>query len=40
MQEFRKSIESLLDRGSFNVEILDEVAGYIRAPVEEMRQQM
>jgi quinol monooxygenase YgiN len=40
MQAFRKSTEALLDRGSFNVEILDEVAGYIRAPVEEMRGQM
>lgn len=40
MQAFRKAIESTLERGAFNVEILDEVAGFIRAPVDEMRQQM
>lgn len=40
MQAFRKETESVLDRGAFNVEVLDEVAGFIRSPVDEMRGQM
>ena len=40
MTDFRKSTEGCLDRGSFNVEILDEVAGFIRQPVDQMVGQM
>ena len=40
LQAFRKSTEALLSRGSFNVEILDEVGGFIREPVEQMVGQM
>lgn len=40
MGAFRKAIESTLNRGAFNVEILDEVAGFIREPVEQMQGQM
>lgn len=37
---FRKAVEGLFDRGAFNVEILDEVAGFIRQPIEQMVGQM
>ena len=40
LQTFRKASEECLDRGAFNVEILDEVGGFIREPVAEMASQM
>jgi quinol monooxygenase YgiN len=40
MAAFRKSVDEYLNRGSFNVEILDEVAGFVRQPIEKMVGQM
>jgi len=40
LSAFRKAMEGVIDRGSFNVEILDEVSGFIREAVEEMTGQM
>ena len=40
MTDFRSASEGLLDRGSFNVELLDEVAGFVREPVDNMKGQM
>lgn len=40
LREMQASFDNFLDRTSFNVELLDEVAGFIRKPVEEMAGQM
>jgi quinol monooxygenase YgiN len=36
VRELQSSFDKFLDRTSFNVEMLAEVAGFIRKPVEEM----
>jgi quinol monooxygenase YgiN len=40
LRELQASFGSFLDRSSFNVEMLDEVAGFIRAEVAHMTGQM
>lgn len=40
LADFRKAAEEYMSRGSFNIEILDEVAGFIREPVDQMVGQM
>ncbi|HVP05066.1 MAG TPA: putative quinol monooxygenase [Dehalococcoidia bacterium] len=40
LRELQASFDKFLDRAAFNVEILDEVAGFIRGPVDEMAGQM
>ncbi len=40
LREMQSSFDKFLDRTSFNVEVLDEVSGFIRKPVEEMAGQM
>lgn len=40
MTDFRKAVDEYLDRGAFNLEMLDEVAGFIRQPLEQMIGQM
>lgn len=40
VRELQASFDQFLNRGAFNIEILDEVAGFIRQPVEEMKGQM
>jgi autoinducer 2-degrading protein len=40
LRELQASFDVFLDRTSFNVEVLDEVAGFIRKPVEQMTGQM
>ena len=40
LREMQASFDKFLDRTSFNIEILDEVAGFIRSPVDEMMGQM
>jgi quinol monooxygenase YgiN len=40
MVDFRKAVDEFLDRGAFNVEVLDEVAGFVREPIGEMAGQM
>jgi quinol monooxygenase YgiN len=40
MQAFRKSSEECFSRAAFNVEILDEVGGFVRQPIEELVGQM
>jgi quinol monooxygenase YgiN len=40
MTVFRKAVDEFLDRAAFNVELLDEVAGFIRGSVDEMSGQM
>jgi quinol monooxygenase YgiN len=40
LRELQSSFDKFLDRAAFNVEILDEVAGFIREPIDEMSGQM
>ena len=40
LREWQASLDQVLDRTSFNVEILDEVAGFSRGPIAEMTGQM
>ena len=40
MVDFRKAVDEFLNRGAFNVEVLDEVAGFVREPIGEMAGQM
>jgi autoinducer 2-degrading protein len=40
LRELQATFDSFIDRGSFNVEILDEVAGFIRGVVDSMSGQM
>jgi quinol monooxygenase YgiN len=40
MLEFRKAFDECMNRGAFNVEVLDEVAGFVREPIGEMAGQM
>ncbi len=40
MTEFRKAVDEFLNRAAFNVEILDEVAGFISSTIDEMTGQM
>ena len=40
LRELQSKFDQFLNRAAFNVEILDEVAGFIRAPIEEMSGQM
>ncbi|HEY8768393.1 MAG TPA: antibiotic biosynthesis monooxygenase, partial [Dehalococcoidia bacterium] len=40
MLEFRKTFDECMNRGAFNVEVLDEVAGFVRNPIEQMTGQM
>ncbi len=40
LQEFQQTRDQFLDRGSWNVEVLDEVAGFVRSAVEAMAGEM
>jgi quinol monooxygenase YgiN len=40
LRELQNSFDSFLDRSSFNVEMLDEVCGFIRADIASMAGQM
>ena len=40
MAVFRRAVDELLNRAAFNVEILDEVAGFVRGTIDEMAGQM
>jgi quinol monooxygenase YgiN len=40
MLEFRKTFDECMNRGAFNVELLDEVAGFVRISIEQMTGQM
>jgi quinol monooxygenase YgiN len=40
VRELQSVFDKVLDRTAFNVEVLDEVSGFIRKPVEQMRGQM
>jgi quinol monooxygenase YgiN len=40
LQEFQQTRDQFLDRGSWNVEVPDEVAGFVRSAVEAMAGQM
>ena len=40
MVVFRKAVDGFLDRGAFNVELLDEIAGFVRSAIDEMAGQM
>ncbi|HEY5638976.1 MAG TPA: antibiotic biosynthesis monooxygenase [Dehalococcoidia bacterium] len=40
LRDLQASFDSFLNRGSFNVEILDEVAGFVRADIASMTGQM
>ena len=40
MVEFRKAFDEVMNRAAFNVEVLDEVGGFIREPIAEMQGQM
>lgn len=40
LRELQSSFDVFLDRTSFNVEVLDEIGGFIRKGVEEMSGQM
>jgi len=40
LRELQSKFDQFLNRAAFNVEILDEVAGFIREPIDEMSGQM
>jgi quinol monooxygenase YgiN len=40
VREFRAAMEQYLDRSVFNIEMVDEVAGFCRGAIEEMSGQM
>lgn len=40
LRELQKSYDEFLDRSAFNMEMLDEVAGFVREPIAEMTGQM
>jgi quinol monooxygenase YgiN len=40
MLDFRKKFDECMNRAAFNVEVLDEVAGFVRNPIEQMTGQM
>ena len=40
LRELQSSFDKFLDRTAFNVEVLDEVAGFVRAPIAEMHGEM
>jgi quinol monooxygenase YgiN len=40
LRELQKSFDEFLDRSAFNIEVLDEVAGFVRNPIAEMAGQM
>jgi quinol monooxygenase YgiN len=40
LRALQSSFDNFLDRTSFNVEVLDEVAGFMRGPVDEMLGEM
>jgi (4S)-4-hydroxy-5-phosphonooxypentane-2,3-dione isomerase len=40
MLEFRKAFDESMNRAAFNVEVLDEIAGFVRNPIEQMTGQM
>ena len=40
MLEFRKTFDECMNRAAFNVEVLDEVAGFVRNPIDQMTGQM
>ena len=40
MLEFRKAFDECMNRGAFNVELLDEIGGFVRNPIEQMTGQM
>jgi quinol monooxygenase YgiN len=40
LRDLQKSYDQFLDRSAFNIEMLDEVAGFVRNPIAEMAGQM
>ena len=40
LRELQASYDEFLDRSAFNIEMLDEVAGFVREPIAEMTGQM